>query len=157
MINIGYLPPAEEEKLVHFDFKKVALDGLMPKERVVELRSIIGDRVFLHDALAKYIRRLVAASRPYNVETEWLYRSPSDLVERFVDLGASPRATICWGRLVKVWALLDRGRAEVYPEDVQELARHVLGHRIWLAPHASGQRVTVEAVIDEIIRQVPIP
>ena len=157
VINIGYLPPEEEEKLVHFDFKKVALDGLMPKERVVELRSIISDRVFLHNALAKYIRRLVAASRPYDTETEWLHRSPSDLVERYVDLGASPRATICWGRLVKVWALLDRGRAEVYPEDVQELARHVLGHRIWLGPHAAAQRVSVEAVIDEIVHQVPIP
>ena len=157
MINIGYLPPDEEEKLVHFDFKKVALESLMPKERVVQLRSIIGERVFLHAALAKYIRRLVTASRPYDPETEWLHHSPSDLVERFVDLGGSPRATICWGRLVKVWALLDRGRAEVYPEDVQELARYVLGHRIWLSPHAGGQGVTVDAVIDEILEQVPIP
>jgi hypothetical protein len=44
------------------------------------------------------------------------------LVERCVDLGASPRATICWGRLVKVWALLMHEREEVYPEDVQALA-----------------------------------
>ena len=27
------------------------------------------------------------------------------LVERGVDLGASPRAIICWGRLSKVWAV----------------------------------------------------
>jgi len=83
--------------------------------------------------------------------------SPSALVEQYVVLGGSPRATICWGRLVKVWALLARGQDEVYPEDVQELAKYVLGHRIWLAPHATGQGITVNAVIDDIIERVPIP
>ena len=145
------------EKLVDFDFKKVRLNGLLPKERIIELRSIIGERVFLHDALAKYIRRLVAASRPYDEDTEWLTRSPSALVEEFVDLGASPRATICWGRLVKVWSLLDRGRTEVYPEDVQDLARYILGHRVWLAPQAASRGVRVDALIEDIVARVPIP
>ena len=157
MVTIGYLPPEEEQKLVDFDFKKVRLNGLLPKERIIELRSIIGERVFLHDALAKYIRRLVAASRPYDEDTEWLTRSPSALVEEFVDLGASPRATICWGRLVKVWTLLDRGRTEVYPEDIQDLARYILGHRVWLAPQAASRGVRVDALIEDIVARVPIP
>ena len=157
MVTVGYLPPEEEQRLVNFDFKKVALDGLMSKQRVVQLRSAITDRVFLHDALGKYIQRLVAASRPYDPENDWRRHSPSELVERYVDLGGSPRATICWGRLVKVWALLARERSEVYPEDVQDLAKYVLGHRIWLAPHAAGQGVSVDAVIADIIEQVPIP
>src|SRR6187455_3821666 len=41
MVNIGYLPPAEEQKLVNFDFKQVKLNALMTKERIVELRSAI--------------------------------------------------------------------------------------------------------------------
>ena len=157
MVNIGYLPPDEEQKLVNFDFKKVRLKGLMPKERVIELRARIGEQVFLHDVLGKYIRRLVAATRPYSEETDWLHRSPSPLVEQYVDLGGSPRATICWGRLVKVWALLAGRRAEVYPEDIQELAKYVLGHRIWLAPHASSRNIRVDTVIEEVIDTVPIP
>jgi MoxR-like ATPase len=157
LLNIAYLPPEEEEKLVNFDFKQVTLNSLMPKERIIELRGAITREVFLHDALAKYIRRLVGATRPYNAETEWHHRSPSELVEKCVDLGASPRATICWGRLVKVWALLRRRRAEVYPEDVQDLAKYVLGHRIWLGPHAASHGVTVEMVINEIIDRVPVP
>ena len=157
IVNIGYLPPEEEQKLVAFDFKKVHLDGLMPKARVLELRARIGEQVFLHEALGKYIRRLVAATRPYSPETEWRQHSPSPLVEQFVDLGGSPRATICWGRLVKVWALLSGRRAEVYPEDVQALAPYVLGHRIWLAPHASSHGVRVDDVIEDIIDRVPIP
>ena len=74
-----------------------------------------------------------------------------------MELGGSPRATICWGRLVKVWALINHGRSEVYPDDVQELAKYVLGHRLWLAPQASAQQLSVETIIDDIIAQVPIP
>jgi MoxR-like ATPase len=157
IVNIAYLPPDEEQKLVSFDFKKVHLNALMSKERIIELRGVITREVFLHEALAKYIRRLVGATRPYNAETEWRYRSPSELVEKCVDLGASPRATIAWGRLVKVWTLLNGRRAEVYPEDIQDLAKYVLGHRVWLGPHAASHGVTVEMVIDDIVDRVPVP
>jgi MoxR-like ATPase len=157
IVNIAYLPPEEEQKLVSFDFKQVRLKPLMSKERIIELRAAITREVFLHEALAKYIRRLVGATRPYNAETEWLHHSASDMVEKCVDLGASPRATICWGRLVKVWTLLHGRRAEVYPEDIQDLARYVLGHRVWLGPHAASHGVSVEMVIDDIIDKVPVP
>ena len=157
IVNIAYLPPEEEQKLVSFDFKQVRLKPLMSKERIIELRAAITREVFLHEALAKYIRRLVGATRPYNAETEWHHRSPSEMVEKCVDLGASPRATICWGRLVKVWTLLHGGAREVYPEDIQDLARYVLGHRVWLGPHAASHGVTVEMVIDDIIDKVPVP
>jgi MoxR-like ATPase len=157
MVNIAYLPPDEEQKLVSFDFKQVRLRPLMSKERIIQLRGAITREVFLHEALAKYIRRLVGATRPYNAETEWYHHSPSPLVEECVDLGASPRATICWGRIVKVWALLHGRRAEVFPEDVQELAKYVLGHRVWLGPHAASHGVSVDMVVDDIINRVPVP
>ena len=122
IVNIGYLPPEEERKLVNFDFKRIRLQPLMAKERIIELRGAINQHVFLHDVLGDYIQRLVAATRPYNPEIEWHAHSASELVERGVDLGASPRAIICWGRLAKAWALLVRRRDEVYPEDIQDLA-----------------------------------
>jgi MoxR-like ATPase len=157
IVSIPYLPPKEEQKLVTFDFKKVSLTPLISKERIIELRAVISREVFLHEAVAKYIRRLVGATRPYSEESEWRQRSPSELVEKCVDLGASPRATICWGRLVKVWALLQGRRAVVYPEDVQSLARYVLGHRVWLGPHAASHGVTVEMVVADVINRVPVP
>ncbi|HEX5107573.1 MAG TPA: MoxR family ATPase [Vicinamibacterales bacterium] len=157
LVNVTYLPPEEEQKLITFDFKRVTLKPLIPKERIIELRAAITREVFLHESLAKYIRRLVSATRPYNAEAEWKNRSPSELVETCVDLGASPRATICWGRLVKVWALLLDRRAEVYPEDVQALAKYVLSHRVWLGPHAASHGVTVEKVIEDVVDRVPVP
>jgi MoxR-like ATPase len=45
----------------------------------------------------------------------------------------------------------------VFPEDVQDLARYVLSHRVWLNPHASGQGISVEQVIDDVIAKVPVP
>jgi len=157
MVNIGYLPPEEEARLVNFDFKRVRLNSLLHKDRIIELRGAINREVFLHERLGSYIQQLVAATRPYNPDTDWLIRSPSELVEHGVDLGASPRAIICWGRLAKVWALLVRHRTEVYPEDIQDLAPYVLSHRIWLGPHAAAHGLTQDTVIKDIIERVPVP
>ena len=157
MVNIGYLPAEEERKLVNFDFKQVRLNTLMRKERIIELRSAISEHVFLHERLGEYIQRLVAATRPYNPEIDWRIHSPSELVERGVDLGASPRAIIVWARLAKVWALLVRRRDVVYPEDIQDLAPYVLGHRVWLGPHAASHGLTADAVINDVVERVPIP
>jgi len=157
IVNIGYLPPEEERKLVNFDFKRIKLRPLMAKERIIELRAAINQHVYLHESLGDYIQRLVAATRPYNPEIDWRTHSPSELVERGVDLGASPRAIICWGRLAKAWALLVRRRDVVYPEDIQDLAPYVLGHRIWLGPHAASHGLTTEAVIGDVVQRVPIP
>jgi MoxR-like ATPase len=157
MVNIGYLPPEEEQKLAHFDFKKVRLNALMTKERIIALRGAISENVFLHERLAGYIQRLVAATRPYNPDTDWTTHSPSELVEHGVDLGASPRAIICWARLARVWALLVRRRTEVYPEDIQDLAPYILSHRIWLGPHAASHGLTTDLVINDVIERVPIP
>jgi MoxR-like ATPase len=157
MVNIGYLPTEEERKLVNFDFKHIQLRALMSKERIIQLRGIINQQVHLHERVGHYIQRLVAATRPYNPDTDWLTHSASPLVERGVDLGASPRAIICWGRLAKVWALLVRHRTEVYPEDIQELAPYVLGHRIWLGPHAASHGLTTDLVIADILERVAVP
>ena len=157
MVTIGYLPPDEEQKLAHFDFKRVRLEPLMSKERIIELRGVVSRDVYLHERLGQYIQRLVSATRPYNPDTDWRQRSPSELVEQSVDLGASPRAIICWGRLARVWALLVRERTEVYPEDIQDLAPFVLGHRVWLGPHAVSHGLTTDVVIRDVIERVPIP
>jgi len=157
MVNIGYLPAEEERKLVNFDFKHIRLNPLMSKERIIQLRAAITEHVFLHERLGDYIQRLVAATRPYNPDTDWHTHSVSELVETGVDLGASPRAIICWGRLAKVYALLVRRRDEVYPEDIQDLGQYVLGHRIWLGPHAASHGLTPDAVVKDVIEKVAIP
>ena len=46
---------------------------------------------------------------------------------------------------------------EVYPEDIQDLATYVLGHRIWLGPHAASHGLTTDPVIADVVDKVPIP
>src|SRR6187397_3670803 len=48
MVNIPYLRPEDEQKLVSFDFKSVRLSELMSKERIIQLRSSISEHVFMH-------------------------------------------------------------------------------------------------------------
>src|SRR5262249_26075227 len=109
------------------------------------------------ERLGAYIQRLDAATRPHNPDTDLPTHSPSELVEHGADLGASPRAIICWGPLAKVRALLARRRAAAYPEDIPDLAYYVRPHRIWLGPHAASHGLTTESVIADVIDKVPIP
>ena len=158
MVNIGYLPPEEEAKLVHFDFKNVRLNPLMAKERIIQLRG--GDqRAGVPARAARHLHPAaggghapVQPRRPTGT-----YHSPSELVEHGVDLGASPRAIICWGRLAKVWALLVRRRTEVYPGGHPGSGAYILGHRIWLGPHAASHGLTTDSVITDVVERVPMP
>src|SRR6185369_16147592 len=77
MVNIGYLDSEAEARLVNFDFKRVKLTQLIAKERFIHLRGMINEQVFLHEKLAIYIQRLVAATRPHNPDTDWYIHSPS--------------------------------------------------------------------------------
>ncbi len=157
-VDVGYLTPDEEERLIGFDIKSVDLQQLIEWERVVALRSVISEQVRLPKYLGKYIRRLVVSSRPMATQKPPMARkSPSALVEEFVVLGASPRASHWWGPTAKVHALIVGERDAVYPEDIQALAHNVLSHRIQLKPSARLQGVGVNEVIDDIIQSVPIP
>ncbi|HPQ43475.1 MAG TPA: MoxR family ATPase [Syntrophales bacterium] len=157
LIDVGYLSPGEERRLVDLDLKAVEILPLVKPERVIELRSAIANGIQLHESLKKYIRRLVRATRPYNPGIQWYERSPSPLVEEFVELGASPRATIAWGPTSRARALFVRGDNRVLPEDIQALAKNILTHRINLKSRARKAGVTVEDVISEIVERVPIP
>ncbi len=116
MINIGYLPPAEEEKLVNFDFKRVQLehaDGQGAHRRTALVAS--ASRCSCTSSSASTSSASWRRRGPTTPTPTGTHRSPSELVERGVDLGASPRAIIAWGRLAKVWAILIRERTEVLP------------------------------------------
>ena len=67
-----------------------------------------------------------------------------------VMLGASPRASICLFRAVQAWALYN-GRDYVVPDDVMEMAPHVLSHRILMRQEASLRHVTVDDVLDRAL------
>ena len=144
MVNIGYLPPEEEEKLVNFDFKQVRLNPLLSKQRIIELRALINRA----GVPARSARPLHPAARRRDAAVQSRYRLAPALA---VGSGRARRRS---RRLTARDHLLEPAResvgaaaarrAEVFPEDIQDLAPFVLGHRIWLGPHAAAHGLTAE-------------
>ena len=98
--------------------------------------------------IEEYIVALVRATR----ERE---RDKAEYV-RFVEYGASPRASIYLYRSAKVQALLD-GRSFVIPEDVKAMAAPVLRHRIILTYEAEAEDLSPDRIIEEVLKSVAVP
>ena len=75
-------------------------------------------------------------------------RARSGLAELapLIAYGASPRATLAFSEASRAVAFL-RGRGYVVPEDVKEIAKDVLRHRILLTYEAEAENVTTETVV----------
>jgi len=71
-------------------------------------------------------------------------------------LGASPRAAVALLRGAQISAAI-QGRDFITPDDVQDVARPVLRHRIILNPEAETEGLTVEGMIDSVISAAPVP
>ena len=79
----------------------------------------------------------------------------SEKLERWIDIGSSPRASIALHRCCRANAWLE-GRDHVIPEDVQSVVHSILRHRMILTYHALADRVTSDIVIDELVNQVAV-
>jgi MoxR-like ATPase len=70
-------------------------------------------------------------------------------------LGASPRASLYLFQTAKARAML-RGRSFVTHDDVKQIARAVLGHRLILKPESEIEGKTSADVIRTILEQIPV-
>jgi MoxR-like ATPase len=104
-------------------------------------------RVYVDPAVKRYVAALVAATRGDALPQE---------LRSYVDMGASPRATVAFFQAARALALLN-GRNHVIPEDVRTLRHGVLRHRVHLSFEALAERVRVEDVIDSVVKTVPSP
>ncbi len=84
-----------------------------------------------------------------------------DIVRRtrahpFVHYGASPRASVAMLLCSKALAAI-RGREFSTPDDVRDIARPVLRHRLALRAEAELDGATPDAVISDILRSAEVP
>ena len=119
----------------------------IPQEAVFEARQGIG-AVHVSDAIERYMVDLVYATRTSEAYSEDL--------SRWIEVGASPRASLALDKCGRVHAWLN-SREYVDPADVRAIAHDVLRHRLILSYEAHGEGVAADAVIDEIIKQVALP
>lgn len=73
-----------------------------------------------------------------------------------ISFGGSPRASINLALASKAYAFLNK-RGYVVPEDVRNICKDVLRHRIGLTYEAEAENVNVEDIIDEILKTVNVP
>ncbi|VAW98597.1 MoxR-like ATPase in aerotolerance operon [hydrothermal vent metagenome] len=104
--------------------------------------------IFLADNLEQYLLELVLATRAPE-------RYGEDLA-KWIEYGASPRASISLDRCVRARAWLE-GRDFVTPEDIQSLAFDILRHRIILSYEAEADGITPDKFIQTLIERIPVP
>jgi len=108
-------------------------------EDILTMQNMV-EEVFIHDSVYEYIALLVRQTR----------ENP------LVELGVSPRGSIALMNMVKATAFLNH-RDYVIPADVQQNFKDVAAHRIILKPKARINNVTVDNILDDILRNVKPP
>jgi len=122
-------------------------EGLVEPGQILRARQVIND-IYMDDKVKDYIVDLVCATRDpeaYKIQ-----------VKEFIQLGASPRATICLTLASKAYAFL-KGRGYVTPQDVKSIGMDVLRHRVAITYEAEAEEKTSETIIQKIFDELPVP
>lgn len=115
------------------------------------LESVIGPEDILN--MQDQIRtvRVEDSVRGYIVNVCRMTRTHEDIL-----LGASPRATMALYRTCQARAAIN-GREFVIPDDIKQLAPHVLTHRLVVNPQTRLRGREPEDVVREVVNAVPVP
>ena len=118
-------------------------------EDIAVLRETLKE-VYCDEKVGDYILDIVFATREPE-KTKGL-----ESLKEQIQVGASPRATLCINLAARANALM-HGRAYATPQDVKEIAHDVLRHRILLTYEAEAENVTSDTIIDKILSTIPVP
>ncbi|MEG3835557.1 MULTISPECIES: MoxR family ATPase [unclassified Microcoleus] len=136
-LTLGYPAALEELQMLERLSDSFAVEDLQPcisLAEVQELRRLCAG-VKVEGSLKQYIVDLVRSTRE----------------DEEITLGVSPRGAVALHRASQALAFIS-GRDFATPDDVKDLAPHVLSHR--LIP-AGGRRA--KTIVDKLLRSVPIP
>ncbi|MDR3479649.1 MAG: MoxR family ATPase [Burkholderiaceae bacterium] len=104
--------------------------------------------IFMADNLERYLVEIVLATRdPARYDAK---------LAKWVQWGASPRATIALDRCARAHAWL-AGRDYVGPEDIQAIAFDVLRHRVLLTYEAEAEGHSSDHFIAALLQLIPVP
>src|SRR5271165_4210222 len=149
-LKIGYPSRAEERQILELMAHTTNLpsaSSVVTPQQIMEARRVVNE-IYIDDKVKDYIVDLVCATR--EPETYKI------AVKDFIQLGASPRATISLTLAAKAYAFL-RGRGYVTPQDVKTIGMDVLRHRVAITYEAEAEEKTSEIVIQKIFDELPVP
>jgi MoxR-like ATPase len=149
-LRIGYPSREEERQILELMARTSGVPATTPvvdSSAILAAREVI-NRIYMDDKVKDYIVDLVCATRDpgqYKIE-----------VREFIQLGASPRATISLALAAKAHAFL-RGRGYVTPQDVKSVAMDVLRHRVAITYEAEAEEKTSETIVQTILDELAVP
>ncbi len=150
-VRVDYPSPEDELEIIRLVRDEQA-DGrpeepsLIAQEVVFSARKEI-DRVHSSENLERYLVSLISATRYPEKYSEQL--------AQWIEVGASPRGSLALDKCSRVNAWL-AGRDHVTPEDVRSVIHDCLRHRLILSYEANAEGITVDQVIDEIVKFVAV-
>jgi MoxR-like ATPase len=148
-VVVGYPEPEDELTVVERTLAGLAeVRPIISLEELTSLRSAVKE-VYVDPALSRYAVQIARATR--DAEAAGL----ADL-KAYVAFGASPRGPISLMAAARALALI-RGRDYVLTQDVRELARDALQHRIVLSYEALAAEIGADSIVDSVLEVVPIP
>jgi MoxR-like ATPase len=115
------------------------------QESLIKARGEIM-RVHMAEPVQNYLIQIILATRKAT-------KYSSELGD-WIDYGASPRATIALDRCSRAIAWLD-DRDFVSPDDIRSVAQDVLRHRLILSFEAEAGGISINRVMEKLIRVVP--
>lgn len=125
-------------------FEDLKLEAVTSPVEIMKMQELT-KKIYLNEKIKKYILRIINMTRTKDFENG-----------KYVDWGASPRATIALFIASKARALM-QGRNFVIPGDVKECVHEVLRHRIILTYRAGVEGITSNKIIDEILEKTRVP
>src|SRR3954467_2423431 len=141
-VNVGYPDRRAELDILDTHGGETIVDDLQPVATAKDViaMTMAAREIHVAPSLKGYLVDLAEASR----------RHPA------LALGMSPRATLALQKAARARAAAS-GRTYVVPDDIKELARPVLAHRLVLTPETLMQAADPREVVDDILRKVPVP
>jgi MoxR-like ATPase len=141
-LRLGYPEFVDEIKI---------LDGQRLRHPIETLQSVLTAADVL--AAAEQIKTVYvsSAAKRYITDLARRTRQSPDIY-----LGASPRGTLALSRAAQARAALS-GRDHILPDDVQDVAVPILGHRIIISPSARLRELSADRITQEIVRNTPVP
>lgn len=150
-VVIDYPTKAEEQMIIRQNvqgFQNIQLNQVISIDEIMGARQLVR-QVYMDEKVEHYILDIVFATR-YPEK----YNLPK--LKPLIGFGGSPRASINLALAAKAYAYLNK-RGYVIPEDVRNICKDVLRHRIGLTYEAEAENINVEMIIAEIIKTVNVP
>jgi MoxR-like ATPase len=148
-ILVGY--PGHDDELTVVQRSLVDAPELRQILSITDLEDIQRAvmNVYVDPGLISYAVALATATR------QPVEHGMPELAE-YVAYGASPRGPISLVQSSRALALL-RGRDYAVVQDLQDLAKDAMRHRLVLSYRALAEEVAPDTILDEVLQRVPVP